>query len=390
MGSNAAATLNDELHHESAPEHSGVEERGRLQPSLSRAPTMPLGCDSGDMAEDLPASMPWCVDHGDFLEAMSTVSLWEALESGELPHATPVWREGLECWTPASDVRALYWTVSQRPPAYDEAGAAREAPGELESTGPLSFALTPDDLRAVAPRWTLTGSAAAVPESTREHRAEAATLHSRPRLNAPAYEETPAPISLNLPPSFPGVPMLGFDAPASAPVTLPSGPQLLPRPTRALSAECGPASGLWTRVVQRARVRRDTLPVAAGSAIAASAIGLMILNAMTPPSASFAAARIGFAPSAAIVAARVAHVAPPEVALPEAAPPEVAPPALGRLAGAALPEPPLPEPPDQAATAPAARPVPVDRVDRRERGQYRLRRGRIENGVTRGFHRSGS
>ncbi|WP_199693419.1 DUF4339 domain-containing protein, partial [Sorangium cellulosum] len=207
------------------PAPSGVEGRKQGQLSLCSAPTMPFSSHAGSV-EGPPASRPWCVDHGDHLEAMSTVELWRALEEGELPHSTRVWREGLECWTPAGEVKALGWTISQPPPR-DEAPAVSAAGDGPESTGPLSFALTPDDLRSVAPRFHQDG-----PARARDERADSFVLGPFPLAESAAQRETPSPpISLEIPSCFPAIP-------SSAPDTLPSA--VAPRLS---AAHLGPARG---------------------------------------------------------------------------------------------------------------------------------------------------
>ncbi|WP_437952122.1 hypothetical protein WME98_16250 [Sorangium sp. So ce296] len=407
------------------PAPSGVEGRRQEHLSLCSAPTMPFSSHASSAEEraDEPAeSRPWCVDHGDWLEAMSTVALWRALELGELPHSTRVWREGLECWTPAGDVKALGWTVSQPPPR-DEAPALSAAGEGPESTGPLSFALTPDHLRPVAPRPH--------PGGPRDERADSFLLAPLPPAEAAArHETTSPPISLEIPSCFPAVP-------SSPPDTLPSAGTAragAAKPGRgpargardADQAPRGRASGTWSRLARlarRARASRSAVSLAAGSAAIVLALGLSVLNALAPaaaPSTAAAApaARLGVAPGVAAAAAQaVAHApalagAAGAAALPAAAPTPA--PALAKGAGAAPAEgagaapaegagaapaegagaalaegADAPElPPQRAGKAPAAGAKPAP-LGRRERGQVRLRRGRYEPDGARGIGHPG-
>ncbi|WP_437997693.1 hypothetical protein WMF26_44440 [Sorangium sp. So ce185] len=394
------------------PAPSGVEGHRQGHLSLCSAPTMPFSSHASSAEEraDEPAeSRPWCVDHGDWLEAMSTVALWRALELGELPHSTRVWREGLECWTPAGDVKALGWTVSQPPPR-DEAPALSAAGEGPESTGPLSFALTPDHLRPVAPRPH--------PGGPRDERADSFLLAPLPPAEAAArHETTSPPISLEIPSCFPAVP-------SSPPDTLPSAGTAragAAKPGRgpargardADQAPRGRASGTWSRLARlarlarRGRASRSAVSLAAGSAAIVLALGLSVLNALAPaaaPSTAAAApaARLGVAPGVAAAAAQVVAHAPAlagaagAAALPAAAPTPA--PALAKGAGAAPAEgagaalaegADAPElPPQRAGKAPAAGAKPAP-LGRRERGQVRLRRGRYEPDGARGIGHPG-
>ncbi|WP_437778400.1 hypothetical protein [Sorangium sp. So ce1097] len=403
------------------PAPSGVEGRKQGHLSLCSAPTMPFSSHAG--SEEEPAeSMPWCVDRGDWLEAMSTVALWRALELGELPHSTRVWREGLECWTPAGDVKALGWTISQPPPR-DEAPAVSATGEGPESTGPLSFALTPDDLRSVAPRAQKDG-----PAGARGERADLFALDPFPLAEPAARRETPPPpISLEIPSCFPAIP-------SSAPDTLPSAGAARPG-----AAQPGPArdaaqparvraSGTWSRLARRTRASRSAVSFAAGSAAVVLALGLSVLNALGPARAPAAAAgppaaHRGVAQGVAAAAAQVVPSVPehagaagtpaaglpaaslPAAGLPAAGLPAASLPAAGLPAAAAVPGTALPGPAAQPTSAGAAsaedagapaspahragkappagaKPAPVGR---RERGQFRLRRGRSEADAARGI-----
>ncbi|WP_437315908.1 hypothetical protein [Sorangium sp. So ce385] len=394
------------------PAPSGVEGRGQGHLSLCSAPTMPFSSHASS-AEEPAESRPWCVDRGDWLEAMSTVALWRALELGELPHSTRVWREGLECWTPAGEVKALGWTISQPPPR-DEAPALSAAGEGPESTGPLSFALTPDHLRSVAPRPHRGG-----PAGVRDERADSFLLAPFPPAEAAARHETPSPpISLEIPSCFPAVP-------SSPPDTLPSAGTARagvakpgPGPARgARDADWAPrgrASGTWSRLARlarRARASRSAVSLAAGSAAIVLALGLSVLSALAPAGApstpsTAAGARLGVAQGVAAAAAEVVVPAPAlakgaGTALAEgagaapAAGAGAAPaagagaaPAAGAgaapAAGAGAPE----LPPQRAgkAAAAGAKPAPLGR---RERGQVRLRRGRYEPDGARGIGHPG-
>ncbi|CAN98066.1 hypothetical protein predicted by Glimmer/Critica [Sorangium cellulosum So ce56] len=414
------------------PASGGAEGRGQGQlSSLCSAPTMPFTSHAGG-AEEAPAeSKPWCIDRGDFLEAMSTVTLWRALELGELPHSTRVWREGLECWTPAGDVKALGWTISQPPPR-DEAPALSAAGEAPESTGPLSFALTPDDLSSVAPRFHQDA-----PAKARGERAEAFTLGRFPLAEAVLRRDSPSqPISLDIPSCFPA-------APSSPPDTLPSA--VAPRPGAAKPG-LGPArgardadptprgrvSGAWSRLARRARVSRGAAGAAAGSAALVLVLGLSVLSVVAPGAsparpAAAQAAHLGVAQGVATAAAQVAVPAPDLAASAGAAALAVAAPArdgtavaapardgaavatpardgataeaapardgatadatLAREEAAATPgedtgAPALPLHRAEKASASGAKPAPAGR---RERGQFRLRRGRSEADATRGI-----
>ncbi|WP_437854128.1 hypothetical protein [Sorangium sp. So ce363] len=394
------------------PASGGAEgcRQGQLS-SLCSAPTMPFTSHAGG-AEEAPAeSKPWCIDRGDFLEAMSTVALWRALELGELPHSTRVWREGLECWTPAGEVKALGWTISQPPPR-DEAPALSAAGEAPESTGPLSFALTPDDLSSVAPRFHQ-----GAPAKARGERAEAFTLGRFPLAEAVLRRDSPSqPISLDIPSCFPA-------APSSPPDTLPSA--VAPRPGAAKPG-LGPArgerdadqtprgrvSGAWSRLARRARVSRGAAGAAAGSAALVLVLGLSVLSVVAPEAsparpAAAQAAHLGVAQGVAAAAAQVAVPAPDLAASTGAAALAVAAPARDGAAAEAAPArdgaaadatsareeaaatpgegtgaPALPLHRAEKASASSAKPAPSGR---RERGQFRLRRGRSEADATRGI-----
>ncbi|WP_437546459.1 hypothetical protein WME97_42350 [Sorangium sp. So ce367] len=392
------------------PASGGAEGCGQGQlSSLCSAPTMPFTSHAGG-AEEAPAeSKPWCIDRGDFLEAMSTVTLWRALELGELPHSTRVWREGLECWTPAGEVKALGWTISQPPPR-DEAPALSAAGEAPESTGPLSFALTPDDLSSVAPRFHQ-----GAPEKARGERAEAFTLGRFPLAEAVLRRDSPSqPISLDIPSCFPA-------APSSPPDTLPSAGA--PRPGAAKpgardadQTPRGRVSGAWSRLARRARVSRGAAGAAAGSAALVLVLGLSVLSVVAPAAsparpAAAQAAHLGVAQGVAAAAAQVAVPAPDlaasagAAALAAAAPAatpardgaaaEAAPARDGAAAEAAPAReeaaatpgedtgaPALPLHRAEKASASGAKPAPAGR---RERGQFRLRRGRSEADATRGI-----
>ncbi|WP_049949797.1 DUF4339 domain-containing protein [Sorangium cellulosum] len=298
------------------PAPSGVEGRGQGHLSLCSAPTMPFSSHASS-AEEPAESRPWCVDRGDWLEAMSTVALWRALELGELPHSTRVWREGLECWTPAGEVKALGWTVSQPPPR-DEAPALSAAGEGPESTGPLSFALTPDHLRPVAPRPHRGGP--------RDERADSFLLAPFPPAEAAArHEATSPPISLEIPSCFPAVPSSPPDTLPSAGTARAGAAKPGPGPARgardADQAPRGRASGTWsrlarlTRLARRARASRSAVSIAAGSAAIVLALGLSVLSALAPagapsPAAAAPAARHGVAQGVAVAAAQVVVPAP--------------------------------------------------------------------------------
>ncbi|AUX47821.1 hypothetical protein SOCE26_093450 [Sorangium cellulosum] len=420
MGPSAAYRV-EGLCDDGSPASSGVEGRRRAQLSLCSAPTMPFSSQADSVAEELPESKPWCVDHGDWLEAMSTVALWRALEAGALPHATRVWREGLECWTPAGEVKALGWTLSQPPPAGEVCAVSAAGEG-VESTGPLSFALTPDDLRTVAPRPSLSA-----PASSDDGRAEAFTLGRFPLAEVAAQHETPSPpISIEIPASFPAVPSCGPDTLPSAGAARPGALKPRPGPARdgraADRAPRGRASGIWSTIARRARAHRSSVSLAAGSAALVLALGLSALSALAPTGPRTAGAAATPAAHAGIargVAAAAAHVGRPEV--PELARPAAAAAQAHDTAAAQAHDTAAAQAHDTAAaqahdtaaaqahdtaaasvwgTAAAAAPlsragkapapaVKLAPAGRRERGQFRLRRGRSEADTTRGISHPG-
>jgi len=241
------------------------------------------------LASEPPPSLPWCVESGDGLEAMSTIGLWTALETGALPPETRVWREGMECWTPACQVRELRWTLSRPNPLVEEP----TAPGEPGAADLVSVALTPAEIGAVAQR-TAAGAAPVSeppPASTRERRSELPTLMSG--LN-PQSRKAAAPISLELPASFPTVQELVALVGGSSAEATESPAQRGSRVSGAsLAALCtapasgadasgparpAPASGVRRIVsrVSRMVFSREAASVAAGSAVALLAIGFAL------------------------------------------------------------------------------------------------------------------
>lgn len=244
----------------------------------SEAPTMPCVVSSKAPVGDGPPSLPWCVDRGAALEAMSTTALWRALDAGILPPETRVWREGMECWTPASQVRELRWTVARLSPA-PEAGEER-GEGAVVSVG-----LTPAEL-GVVKQW----AAAAAPRppeppgSSREARSELPTLMSTPE--PPEDAVGASPISLELPTSFPQAPVSREAAgPEGPPCEAPAPVEVAPSAGRSESAE-RPASGtrprLSQRLAERLARRRDAVFVAAGFAVAALSIGAALAESAAP------------------------------------------------------------------------------------------------------------
>ncbi len=88
-------------------------------------------------AETLPAfdlgdhpCLLWCVDHGDQMATMTTFELWMALDRRAIPRHLLVWREGMECWTPAGEVPELRWALASVPPA----PMVEEPPAVFETT----------------------------------------------------------------------------------------------------------------------------------------------------------------------------------------------------------------------------------------------------------------
>lgn len=379
-GSNAAYDMGNEAHESGTVERSGVGARESCPFDWSLSATIP--CTPRQRAEGPPASLPWCVEHGDCLQAMSTPALWDALEAGQLPPSSRVWREGMECWTPASDVRELSWTLSgQR--IYLEEADARSAP----ATPSVSVALTPAELALVAPLWARGAPPGAPdhdPTSTREDRA------SMPTLPSASIRREPPPISLDLPASFPSAPRVPFASlapppaleatpvepiPASAPLgALASPPSLAPQiaPTlRPAGMDPAPLSGLRRLARSLVAHRADALCIAAGCAVAILALGTAALT----PLPRALAARPGLAAALALAPARLSPApSPPTVAAgwtslerhAPAAGTAARPPAPGSTPPSSL----VPRIPGAAQLERAEPPRP------RERGQVRLRRGR--------------
>lgn len=70
-------------------------------------------------AEEGPRSErpAWCVDAGNEVLTMSTFELWAAIDSGEVAPAMRVWCEGMECWTPASDLPEFTDVIAKTVPS---------------------------------------------------------------------------------------------------------------------------------------------------------------------------------------------------------------------------------------------------------------------------------
>ena len=64
---------------------------------------------------DAAGAQDWCVDRGEELRSMSTFELWAALERAEVAPWMRVWREGMECWTPAGELLELAWATAGAP-----------------------------------------------------------------------------------------------------------------------------------------------------------------------------------------------------------------------------------------------------------------------------------
>ncbi|AKT36142.1 uncharacterized protein CMC5_002560 [Chondromyces crocatus] len=262
----------------------------------SEAPTMPCIASTDDPRNALPRSIPWCVDRGSGLSAMSTTELWQALESGDLEPETRVWREGLECWTPAHQVRELRWTVS--PLMSVEGGPDAGVDPALVSAG-----LTPSEVGAMRD-WAAAGELHEPEPSTqfnREQRSVLPTMMSTPEPT----EEPEGPISLELPTFFP-------EAPAATPIT--SGPVRLDageghgeqdasqvddgvlgaaarvagvgdRAAR-LPGEFAPArASRLRRLAERLGLRKDAVFVAASFTLAGVATGATLMETWAPPAA---------------------------------------------------------------------------------------------------------
>jgi hypothetical protein len=238
----------------------------------SEAPTMPCAASSKAPVGDGPPSLAWCVERGASLEAMSTAALWRALDAGILPPETRVWREGLECWTPASQVRELRWTVAR----------LSTPPGAAEDRGEgavVSAGLTPAEL-GVVQQWAA-AAAPRVPEpppgSSREERSELPTLMSTPE---PSDPDQLSPISLELPTSFPGAPVSQEAAGAEGPPC--QAPARVEEPLNLEPSPSGTRPRFSQRLAEGLARRRDALFVAAGFAVAALSIGAALAEADAP------------------------------------------------------------------------------------------------------------
>ncbi|WP_197041150.1 DUF4339 domain-containing protein [Chondromyces apiculatus] len=267
--------------------------------SSSEALTMPCVKPAVDSAVEEacgegPRSMPWCVDRGQALEAMSSGALWQALESGALPPETRVWREGLECWTEARQVRELRWTVSRL-------DRSEEAAGGDAATALVSAGMTPAELGPVRD-WAgvdpAHGYEGEVSRGSREERSVLPTMVSTPE---PSPSETPElseralshPISLELPTSFPVAPPPATSRASGAQrevgAASASGEEELPlnvdRAAR-LPEELSPVrASRLQRFAARLGRRRDAVLVAAGFSLAGVAIGAALAETWEPPQA---------------------------------------------------------------------------------------------------------
>jgi hypothetical protein len=124
----------------------------------------------------------WCVDRGADLLTMSTFELWAALERGEIAAWMRVWREGMECWTPAGELLELSWATAGTPqPSIQAEAMASEA-----TTGPVPL-LEPSPVPREA--------SGAPRESSRAPRevSRVPEIAAAPSLPRPELSRAPAP-----------------------------------------------------------------------------------------------------------------------------------------------------------------------------------------------------
>jgi hypothetical protein len=98
---------------------------------LSEMPSLPSGFRPHASGFHRRAPAEWCVDLGSSLETMSTFELWTALSAATIPRHTRVWREGMECWTPALEVDELACAVLD---AYDSTPSPSTVTVESDET----------------------------------------------------------------------------------------------------------------------------------------------------------------------------------------------------------------------------------------------------------------
>lgn len=256
---------------------------------------------ASDPVARLSASHPeWCVDAGEQLLTMTTFELWEAIERSHVAPWMRVWREGMECWTPVRHVPELRWAVASAQP------------------------LTP---------------APAVPDPVEDTMEADLTASDTPPADEATTEATTGPIALQARTPVPPPEAVTPANDAARAVSRQSSRGSLPEATPS------PAPRSTVRPREGSRGARW---IAAGSAVAAMAVGTALLRAADPP----------VAPA---LQTQAAGVAP----------------------GADRPAPPARVSPPTPVEAPAAEPVldeedapatpPVTR--REERGQHRQPRG---------------
>ena len=135
---------------------------------------------NADPFADTQAALPdsalgrrdWCVDRGDALLTMTTFELWAAIERSEVAPWMRVWREGMECWTPAGELIELSWAVANTPHP-----AAEAITGPLPPPPPLPRRLSSLTERTDTPA-PASGTVSRVPRESTAVRAEA---RSQPR-----------------------------------------------------------------------------------------------------------------------------------------------------------------------------------------------------------------
>jgi hypothetical protein len=278
----------------------------------------------------------WCVDRGDALVTMSTFELWGALERADVAPWMRVWREGMECWTPAGELMELSWASAGTPqPAVESETLEVEA-----TTGPV-----PMLAESPAPR-----EVSRVPKEGSREVWRASREGSRDASRASAQREAS--------PEVPRAPREGSLAPAPAPVQRGASPE-------------GSRAPAPSHVQQRA-----ARWVGAGSLVAAVAIAAAFFVAAgggaEAPAERASVGSLAEAPAPVRASVGSLAEAPAERASLGSLAEAPAPLRAHRAAGLSAPTSTLTEPTEPTVDDPP-RPEPAAR--REERGQRRLPRG---------------
>lgn len=115
--------------------------RARSSAETLRGAADPFADTQAALPGGAAACRDWCVDRGDELLTMTTFELWAAIERADVAPWMRVWREGMECWTAASELIELSWAVAGTPQPSLETEA---------STGPPPPAPPPASARQVS------------------------------------------------------------------------------------------------------------------------------------------------------------------------------------------------------------------------------------------------